>query len=99
MVKRAAENQNAEEELVLVFNRFDKDGDGEIGVQDLMDMMQELGHPFDMEEAHDMIYQIRKEEDDGSINFQEFVQTMLYDTLDTELLATEKKFGLGEKTK
>ena len=38
-------------------------------------------------------------DEDGSINFLEFVQTMLYDTLDTELLATEKKFGLGDKSK
>ena len=96
MVKRNAENQNIEEELVLVFNRFDKDGDGEIGVQDLMETMLELGHSIDLEEAHDMVFQMDKDED-GSINFLEFVQTMLYDTLDTELLATEKRFGLGDK--
>ena len=47
MVKKLAEADDAEEELVKVFNRFDKDGDGEIGVEDLIQMMTELGYPLD----------------------------------------------------
>ena len=41
-----------------------------------------------------MIFCIDKDED-GSINFEEFVQTMMYNTLDQELAATESRYGLG----
>ena len=75
-----------------VFNRFDKDGDGEIGVEDLIEMMTELGYPLDLEEARDIIFYVDKDENE-KINFLEFVQTMMYDTLDTELMQEDKKFG------
>mmetsp|Transcript_26196 Transcript_26196/g.30599 ORF Transcript_26196/g.30599 Transcript_26196/m.30599 type:complete len:126 (+) Transcript_26196:219-596(+) len=88
MVKKLAEGHSLEEELVTVFNRFDGDGDGEIGIDDLLSIMKELGHPCDEEEARDMIFCIDKDED-GHINFLEFVQTMMYDTLDMELEANE----------
>ena len=79
---------------MTVFKRFDKDGDGEIGVDDLCDMMHELGYDLEEQEAQDMIFCIDKDED-GMINFEEFVQTMLYNTLDQELVATESQYGLG----
>ena len=41
-----------------------------------------------------MIFCIDKDED-GSINFEEFVQTMMYNTVDQELAATESNYGLG----
>eukprot|EP00354_Favella_ehrenbergii_P002787 CAMPEP_0170469404 /NCGR_PEP_ID=MMETSP0123-20130129/12245_1 /TAXON_ID=182087 /ORGANISM="Favella ehrenbergii, Strain Fehren 1" /LENGTH=69 /DNA_ID=CAMNT_0010736261 /DNA_START=266 /DNA_END=475 /DNA_ORIENTATION=+ len=47
MVKKLAEGHTLEEELVTVFNRFDGDGDGEIGTDDLLSIMKELGHPCD----------------------------------------------------
>eukprot|EP00353_Schmidingerella_taraikaensis_P007081 CAMPEP_0185578520 /NCGR_PEP_ID=MMETSP0434-20130131/12981_1 /TAXON_ID=626734 ORGANISM="Favella taraikaensis, Strain Fe Narragansett Bay" /NCGR_SAMPLE_ID=MMETSP0434 /ASSEMBLY_ACC=CAM_ASM_000379 /LENGTH=55 /DNA_ID=CAMNT_0028196339 /DNA_START=452 /DNA_END=619 /DNA_ORIENTATION=- len=50
--------------------------------------MQELGHPCDEEEARDMIFFLDKDED-GQLNFMEFVQTMMYDTLDNELERTQ----------
>mmetsp|Transcript_29675 Transcript_29675/g.36812 ORF Transcript_29675/g.36812 Transcript_29675/m.36812 type:complete len:98 (+) Transcript_29675:136-429(+) len=56
MVKQLCKSDSDEEELMTVFKRFDKDGDGEIGVSDLFQMMQELGQNCDKEEARDMIF-------------------------------------------
>ena len=44
MVKKMYELQSVEEELVQVFNQFDMDKDGDIGQEDLMCMMQQLGN-------------------------------------------------------
>ena len=43
MVKTLATADQEEEELVTVFNRFDKDGDGELSWQDIQKMFIELG--------------------------------------------------------
>ena len=47
MVKTLTKQDTEEEELITVFKRFDADGDGEIGEEDLVNIMRELGHPFD----------------------------------------------------
>lgn len=47
-------------------------------------MMQELGNDMTMDEAENMIF-LFDVKGDGSINFQEFVQLMMYDTLDQNL--------------
>ena len=44
-------------------------------------MFIELGYDMEEEEAHDMI-QFFDTNDDLSINFEEFVQLMMYDTMD-----------------
>ena len=44
MVKFLFISDQAEEELVTVFKRFDKDGDGDINSQDLMTVMNDLGY-------------------------------------------------------
>ena len=64
--------ENAEEELVVVFKRFDKDGDGQIDSIDLMHMMVELGNDMTEDDAKDIIHMFDR---DGNmtINFQEFV--------------------------
>ena len=56
MIKFLFEADSAEEELVTVFKRFDKDGDGEINSEDLRIMMIELGHDMDVQEAQDMVF-------------------------------------------
>ena len=43
MVKRLVNQDTMEEELVEVFKRFDKDGDGQIDCKDLCSMFAELG--------------------------------------------------------
>ena len=80
----------APEELVLVFNRFDKDGDGEINVSDLAEMFREVGHVIELEEVHDMLYILDKDED-GTLNFSEFIQIMMFDTQDESLNALEEQ--------
>ena len=72
MVKFLFISDQAEEELVTVFKRFDKDGDGEINYQDLKTMLNELGYTCDNHEAQDMIF-FFDNNDDQTINFQEFV--------------------------
>ena len=72
MVKTLNEADKAQEELVEVFMRFDKDGDGEISAQDLQTVFVELGYECDEDEARDMITFFDKDED-NSINFAEFV--------------------------
>ena len=84
MVKTLNEADKAQEELVEVFMRFDKDGDGEISAQDLQTVFVELGYECDEDEARDMITFFDKDED-NSINFAEFVQLMMYDTMDQTL--------------
>ena len=84
MVKTLNEADKAEEEIVTVFKRFDKNGDGEIDAQDLQAVFNELGYECDQEEARDMIHFFDRDED-NSINFAEFVQLMMYDTMDQTL--------------
>ena len=55
MIKFLFEADQGEEELVTVFKRFDKDGDGEISSEDLRAMMNELGYDVDVQEAQDMV--------------------------------------------
>ena len=79
MIKTLNEADKAEEELVMVFNSFDKDGDGEIKPADLQLTFNELGYDCDQDEARDMLHFFDKDQD-GSINFAEFVDLMMYDT-------------------
>ena len=47
MIIQMCMSDKAKEPLVLVFNRFDKDGDGELNESDIMLLFQELGHDLD----------------------------------------------------
>ena len=78
MVKTVYEADKAEEELVEVFHRFDRDQDGDINEHDLLHMFRELGYATDEAEAKDMIHFFDKD-GDGRINFAEFVQLMMSD--------------------
>ena len=60
------------------------DGNGEIGPEDLMLKMNDLGHEMDIEYAKDMIHTFDFDSD-GTISFLEFVQFMMYDTQDQQL--------------
>ena len=51
MVKTLNDADKAEEELVEVFRKFDKNGDNVIDPQDLMIAFHELGHSCEEEEA------------------------------------------------
>ena len=55
MIQQLQKENQAEEELVEVFNMFDKDCDGQISIADLQAMFDELGEPITMDEAQEMI--------------------------------------------
>ena len=85
MVKTLNDADKAEEELVEVFKKFDKNGDNVIDPQDLMIAFHELGYACEEEEAQDMI-NFFDNDGDNSINFSEFVKLMMYDTMDQTLV-------------
>ena len=89
MVQQLKKEQSAEEELVEVFNLFDKDGDGQISITDLQHMFAELGDPVSQEEAQDMI-RFSDVDNDGYFNFTEFVKVMMYDTENRSLVDPNK---------
>ena len=81
MIKQMRDVEESEEELVQVFQCFDKDDDGFINASDLLQMMRELGNDMSVEEAENMIY-LFDSSGDAQISFPEFIQLMMYDTLD-----------------
>ena len=82
MVKTMVSQDKTEEELVQVFKRFDKDGDGLVGADDLLAMFLELGYvDFDMDAAQEMIRLFDKNEDDY-LEFMEFAELLMYNTED-----------------
>ena len=60
------------------------DCDGAISYSDLNQALQDLGYECDLQEAQDMVHCFDKD-GDGSIDFAEFVQLMMYDTSDRTL--------------
>ena len=67
---------DTEEDLIEAFRIFDKDGSGNISALELRHVMTTLGERLTEEEADEMI----KEADtnnDGQINYQEFVKIMM----------------------
>ncbi|VFR03111.1 unnamed protein product [Cuscuta campestris] len=71
-----------EEQLLKIFNMFDRDGNGYITAAELAHSMAKLGHALTAEELTGMI----KEADtdgDGCINFPEFAQAITSAAFDT----------------
>lgn len=67
---------DSEEDLIEAFKMFDKDNNGFISAAELRHVMTTLGEKLTEEEADEMI----KEADmnnDGQINYQEFVKVMM----------------------
>ena len=92
MVKTLRDEDQAAEELVEVFKRFDLDNDGLIGWEDLVLVFTELGYTIDAKEAKEMIC-FFDHDSDQHINFSEFVQLMMYDTLDESLLEQHEELN------
>ena len=84
MVKQLKTAEQQEEELVEVFRMFDVGQDGEISSEDLMLRFEQLGDPITKEVAEEII-KINDKDGDGTFNFTEFVQLMLFDTQDKSL--------------
>eukprot|EP01121_Diplochlamys_sp_Union-15-3_P010048 TRINITY_DN2777_c0_g1_i1.p1 TRINITY_DN2777_c0_g1~~TRINITY_DN2777_c0_g1_i1.p1 ORF type:complete len:150 (+),score=46.84 TRINITY_DN2777_c0_g1_i1:53-502(+) len=76
MMAKQMKNEDTEEEIREAFKVFDKDGNGFISAAELRHVMTNLGEKLSEEEVDEMI----KEADvdnDGQINYEEFVKMML----------------------
>ena len=79
VVQLTLTENSEEEELMLVFSRFDKNKDDAIDYTDLFLVFQELNMEVDEEECKDIIYCIDTS-GDFKIDFIEFIEAMMYDT-------------------
>ena len=85
MVKTMVSVDRTEEELVSVFKRFDKDNDDQINKTDLLLTFEELGYENVKLEDTQYMIELFDRNDDGLLDFQEFVQLLMYDTQDQVL--------------
>ena len=76
LFSRKIKNPDTEEDLIETFKKFDTDGNGLITAKELRHVMATLGENMTEEEADEMIREADKDED-GYINYQEFVKIMM----------------------
>ena len=70
-------------ELKEAFSLFDKDGDGSIATKELGMVMRALGKNPTEEELHNMVKQLDAD-DEGTIDFPEFLTMMARKMKDTD---------------
>jgi len=75
MSKRGKEG-DTEEDLIDAFKVFDKDGNGFISAVELRHVMTSLGEKLSDEEVDEMIKEADTD-NDGQINYHEFVKMMM----------------------
>ena len=75
MTKRSPDNQT-EEEVINAFRVFDKEGNGLIASAELKHIMMSIGDKMTEEEADEMVNEADIDED-GMINYEEFVRMMM----------------------
>ena len=75
MTKSSPETQ-AEEEVINAFRVFDKEGNGLIASSELKHIMMTIGDKMSEEEAEEMVNEADIDED-GMINYEEFVRMMM----------------------
>ena len=68
MVRKMKESET-EEELVEVFNEFDKDEDDKVGFKDLKKVFAELGEKISDDDIREMIEE-HDTDNSGSLNFE-----------------------------
>jgi calmodulin len=76
MVRKRMKDVDTEEELIEAFKFFDTEGTGLINVEDLKQMMLNLGETLDPEELEEVIMEA-DEDNDGYVNYEEFVKTVI----------------------
>ncbi|ONK74379.1 uncharacterized protein A4U43_C03F5620 [Asparagus officinalis] len=81
---RKMKETDAEEELREVFKVFDRDQNGYISANELINVMISLGEKLTEEEAEQMIREADLD-GDGQVNYQEFVQLMQNITVSVEM--------------
>ena len=72
---RKEKNTDTDEELKSGFKQFDKNQDGQITIEDLRALMEELGEALSEEELQEMI-NVASMETDGKVNFEEFTKVL-----------------------
>ena len=75
MTKNSPDTQ-AEEEVINAFRVFDKEGNGLIASSELKHIMMTIGDKMSEEEADEMVNEADIDED-GMINYEEFVRMMM----------------------
>ena len=75
MTNNSPETQ-AEEEVINAFRVFDKEGNGLIASSELKHIMMTIGDKMTEEEADEMVNEADIDED-GMINYEEFVRMMM----------------------
>merc|ERR1719419_1189092 len=75
MMSKQQSHSMTEDSLKEAFRIFDKDDDGFISVEELRNIMQNLGEKMSDKELDEMIVEADSDRD-GLINYQEFVQVL-----------------------
>ena len=76
MMAKRIKDYDSEEEVLDAFRVFDKDGNGQMLAADLKHLMMSIGERVSDEELDEMI-RVANIDDDGRINYQEFVKMMM----------------------
>ena len=76
LMARKEKNTDTDEELKSGFKQFDKNQDGQITIEDLRALMEELGEALSEEELQEMI-NVASMEGDGKVNFEDRFDVLL----------------------
>ena len=76
LMTKSSPDTQAEEEVINEFRVFDKEGNGLIASSELKHIMMTIGDKMSEEEAEEMVNEADIDED-GMINYEEFVRMMM----------------------
>mmetsp|Transcript_26966 Transcript_26966/g.20175 ORF Transcript_26966/g.20175 Transcript_26966/m.20175 type:complete len:102 (-) Transcript_26966:20-325(-) len=79
LMAKKMKDTDAEEELVEAFKVFDKEGRGEVSIEELKQAMINIGEKTPLEEIEDMVEELREGCVDGSgmVKYELFVKMMM----------------------
>ena len=76
IINQKEKDVNEEEEVLKAFKVFDKDGNGLININELKDIMLNMGNNWSENEINEMLAEADIDMD-GYINYEDFVRTMM----------------------
>ena len=76
LMSRNSPDTQTEDEVINAFRVFDKEGNGLIATAELKHIMMTIGDKMTEAEADEMIHEVDID-DDGVINYEEFVRMMM----------------------
>ena len=76
LMRKRARDTDTEEELVEAFKVFDRDSNGLITYQELYLVMTQIGEGLTIEDCQDIIA-AGDRDNDGMLNFDEFIRMMI----------------------